>query len=73
MHEHRVAARHERHHGGRLEVRRADLVRVQVALKVIHADERLAGAPSRALRERDAHHERTHEAGRVGDGHGVEV
>ena len=73
MHEQRVAARHERHHRGRLEIGRADLVRVQVAFQMVHADERLAGRPRGALRERNAHHERTHEPRRVRHGNGIQI
>ena len=73
VHEHRVAARHERHHRRRREVRRADLVRVQMALEVVHADERHVLRPGSPFRERHAHHKRAHKARRVGDGHGIEI
>ena len=73
MYEQRVAARHERHHRGRLEIGRADLVRVQVAFEVVDSDERQASRPCRTLRERDPHHERAHEARRVRHGNGIQI
>ena len=47
MHEQRVAARHERHHRGRLEIGRADLVRVQVAFQMVHAHHERTHEPRR--------------------------
>ena len=54
-------------------LRFGNAVRIQMALQVIYGDKRLVGTPRRALRERKAHNERTHQAGSIRHGNSIEV
>ena len=73
VHEHSVSAADQGNHRRRGEIGRTDLVGVHMALKVVHTHQRLVGSPGRALGERHAHHQRTHQARRVRDAHTVKV
>ena len=73
VHEHGMAAAYKRHHHRRLHAGLGNAVRIQMALQVVHGDERLIGAPRRALRERKAHNKRAHQARRIRHRHGIEV
>ena len=73
MHEHGVAARHERNDSRRFEIRCADLVGIQMPLEMVHADEGNIQRPSSTLRKRDSHDERAHETRCVRDGNGIQI
>ncbi len=62
VHEHGVAAGDEARHEGRLQAGRLEEVGHEVALEVVHGNERQVSGRAEALGEGDAHHERTHEA-----------
>ena len=73
VHEHRMAAAHERHHHGRLDVGARDAIGIEVAFQVIHGDKRLVDAPRRTLGEGQTHHQCAHQTGSIGDCDGVQV